>query len=141
MDARCATQECFLCVEAHLLGAVRRELDGAREFNVFNDTAYEALLRLVCQIRHCRLHSNVGGIGLRQRQVGRDQRIFHRDRASGGEINLAPNAAVAISNRGNPVPAQGAEKCWAVDCGDAPVLADAIADSVFMRNAGMWAEA
>ncbi len=110
---------------------------GAREAMFSMVPLDDALLRLVGHDFNGGLNSNVGGIGLRQRKIGGDQRIFQRDRAGGGEKNLLPDAGVAIANRGNPVPADGAEKGGAVDGGDAAVLADAVAQGVFVRNAGM----
>ena len=45
-----------------------------------------------------------------QRQIGGHERIFQHDRPGGGEIDLLPDAGVAIVHGVKPVPANGAKK-------------------------------
>ena len=63
--------------------------------------------------------------------------IFDDDGAGGGEIDLLPDAGVAVADGGNPVPADGAEEGGAVDGGFAAVGADAVAQGVLVGDAGV----
>ena len=63
--------------------------------------------------------------------------FFDEHGTGGGERDLLPDAGVAVADGGEPVPADGGEEGGAVDGGDAAVRADAIAQGVFVRDAGM----
>ena len=63
--------------------------------------------------------------------------IFDEGGAGGREGDGEPDAGVAVADGGEPVPADGGEKCGAVEGGLAAVLADAEGDGVLVRDAGV----
>ncbi len=113
------------------------ELDGPLEGDVFNGAFEDAGLRLVGDVFDRGLDGDIGGVRAGQRQVRGDERVFDEHGAGGGEIDLLPDAGVAVANGGEPVPADGGEEGGAVERGDAAVLAEAVFQGVFMRHAGV----
>ena len=57
------------------------------------------------------------GIGAGKWKVGGDEGILDEDGPGGGEIDLLPDAGVAIADGGQPVPADGGEEGGAIDGG------------------------
>ena len=84
-----------------------------------------------------RLDGHVGGVGVRQRQVGDDVGILDQHRAGGGEPDLLPQAGIAVATACSQSHPMVREKGGAVDGGDAAVLADTVGDGVLVGNAGM----
>ncbi len=126
-------------IKRDLLRAVRGQLHLPFEGDVLDGSSQQTRHRLIADVFDGGLHGNVGGVGARQRQIGSDQRVLYQHWPGGGEKYFLPDAGVAVAHRVEPVPADGGEEGGPVDGGDAAVLADAIAQRVLVRNAGIAA--
>ena len=96
---------------------------------------HHAVHRLVADIFHRRLHSQVRRIDLRQRQVGSYQpgpSTDHRPRSR--EIHLLPDARVAIAHRVESFPANRRQERSAVDGRDAAIWSYAVAQRASWRD-------
>ena len=79
----------------------------------------------------------VGAVGAREGEVGGDEGIFDADGAGLGEVDVLPEADVAVADAGDPVPADGAEEGGAVLREDAAVGTGAVGESLFDGRAGV----
>src|SRR5271168_2013385 len=119
------------------LRAVRRDFDVLLKRYVVEASLQHACLRLVGYVFYLCLNRDVRGVHLRQRKIGRDQRIFDDHWPARREVHLLPYPRISIANSRDPVPSNRRKKRWPVDRGNASVLPDAIANRVFMRITGV----
>ena len=66
--------------------------------------------RLLVVVAESGFHTHVGAASVRQRQSGRGKRLLDGDRPAGGQVDIAPDAAIPPANRRYPIPADGRMK-------------------------------
>ena len=126
-----------LGVNRHQLRSMRCQLHRHLKRDMLKAPLQNTFLRLVGDILHRGLNAHVSRVQTRQRQIRRHQRIFHQHRAGRPQKHLLPNAAVAVANARNPVPADGAQKRRAIAGGNAAVEPQAIGNGVLIRISGV----
>src|SRR6185437_216309 len=113
------------------------QLDGLFKGDMTKISLQHTVQRTIRDIFESRLNAHVRGVQARQRQRRGHGRVLDDHRAGGGQKNFLPDAAGAITNGGNPIPSQRAEKSWAVDGVFAAVWSHAVWQRVLVTYSRM----